>query len=1022
MNSNITSRSALWTPEHKIVVPPKTPREFSPQTFRPWQPKALEYFYNRIRGIINAPPGAGKTSIVRGLQLAYYRQNPSAYSLVAVPQTNIAKGFYEELEIGLEPNDKLQWSFVPEELRFFGTNGNAESCAKRAAAWLEEMQKSYKKYDFNDRNAVITHSSLCILYELLGPDEFRRLLRDINLFPDELHHSEQSETEEEIIGNRLGTILNDISDLDTNRIIGSTATYFRGDRVAILDGENAKPYEDNIFTLPMDQHLRENMTYLKGLKHSTLVYTGDYFNAVDEVLALRVDNDCILWLVPWPESWDAKITGLDKIGQSEKLQAMIEKHHKLNGRTPCVINLVPEELQKVRMKYLQDETTAGQVTDIIALRVGREGFDFPRLNKLVIIGMRNSMTDLYQSNGRIIRDWEGKEIAESYLVLRRPVVGEEDVFYEDFNNLLKANMGLMLGILTAQPKFKYQPVDGPKAANIMVNQLTPSDTLDIMHDVKLECLMKAANGSYAPTQDEMVVMIEKSCYNRGIDITTIDVVALADEFRVANFNDGQETPSFKKLHEGFDVSGITMDLIWKTDYLMQESVVHEKSVFEYSRKVFESSNNAYENKQKLLEMARNGELRPIELRHPLGVPLMSYTRPSQRNSYDEEFTVKIQVLRPDWFIISSEKNKQALLEIAKKGESRPASKKHPLGVALVNYTNKANNIYDKEFDIKIRTLRPDWFIDTVEENKKQLLVMAQSGKPRPICYKDPLGLALSWYTSGKMLDKVFTKKIRTLRPDWFVDIVKENKKQLLEIAKRGEPRPLSASTALGRALVSYTSGEQRGNRGSYDKAFTLKIRKLRPDWFEDLVVAKKKQTLFLMAKNGEPRPVSKKHKFGYALSRYTNIHSTGYDNIFTVKIKKLRPDWFEGAEEKKVALLMLAKNGEPRPAQGKHPLAAMLSKYTNKTSGNRCYDEKFDKEIRKLRPDWFPSLIVDENKKMLLKMALNGEIRPNQKKHSLGRILGHYTDSKSNCYDKEFDRQIQVLRPDWFVRGKKKNV
>jgi hypothetical protein len=57
---------------------------------------------------------------------------------------------------------------------------------------------------------------------------------------------------------------------------------------------------------------------------------------------------------------------------------------------------------------------------------------------------------------------------------------------------------------------------------------------------------------------------------------------------------------------------------------------------------------------------------------------------------------------------------------------------------------------------------------------------------------------------------------------------------------------------------------------------------------------------------------------------------------------------------------------------------------------------------------------VIEHKSRLLEMARNGESRPRQRDGTIGIVLCNYTSSKSETYDPEFDREIRRLRPDWF--------
>ena len=42
---------------------------------------------------------------------------------------------------------------------------------------------------------------------------------------------------------------------------------------------------------------------------------------------------------------------------------------------------------------------------------------------------------------------------------------------------------------------------------------------------------------------------------------------------------------------------------------------------------------------------------------------------------------------------------------------------------------------------------------------------------------------------------------------------------------------------------------------------------------------------------------------------------------------------------------------------------------------------------------------------------------PDPSKKSLGGCLSNYTNNKSNIYDEEFNKEIRKLRPDWFKKN-----
>jgi hypothetical protein len=359
--------------------------------------------------------------------------------------------------------------------------------------------------------------------------------------------------------------------------------------------------------------------------------------------------------------------------------------------------------------------------------------------------------------------------------------------------------------------------------------------------------------------------------------------------------------------------------------------------------------NVEENKKKLLLMAKNGENRPSKT---LRQNLYNYTN-KRKGGYDPVFDEQIRKLRPDWFVFSPQivkQNKEKLLEMAKNGEDRPSSKNHPLGKILIHYTRleDRNHCYDHNFDKQIKKLAPHWFVnqaDIIKQNKQKLLDMAKNGDPRPenkllnkyICkgskqfdsnfleeikiiapqwflkkrdvkknellelarngepkpkqrQNHPLGHLLAILINKKSGDKEFNKQIRKLAPHWFISEHNAigNKQKLLEMAKNGEDKP---SNKLKSLLSNYLA--KTGT--SYDPIFDKEIRKLAPHWF--IIIDKtldKKNKLLEMARKGEKRP-SKKIPLGSALCCYVQKRkrNDGYDPDFYEQIKKIAPHWFK---------------------------------------------------------------------------------------------------------------------------------
>lgn len=227
--------------------------------------------------------------------------------------------------------------------------------------------------------------------------------------------------------------------------------------------------------------------------------------------------------------------------------------------------------------------------------------------------------------------------------------------------------------------------------------------------------------------------------------------------------------------------------------------------------------------------------------------------PSDINDTAKEIERKVRIVRRPLYVLagvsgftlartirlseltnsSTSENKRTLLEMAKRGEQRPP-KLSRLGIALSNYTNDGNTSYDPAFDITVRHIAANWFLDAnaAQTQKNLLLEMAERGDKRPAA-RTPLGTALQNFIApySRTFDQQFADTIRAKVAHWFRSNDKklpssaERKERLLEMGARGERRP--QDTMMGQALRAFTTKGARGYAPDFDEA----IRKLRPDWF-----------------------------------------------------------------------------------------------------------------------------------------------------------------------------------------------
>ncbi len=109
-------------------------------------------------------------------------------------------------------------------------------------------------------------------------------------------------------------------------------------------------------------------------------------------------------------------------------------------------------------------------------------------------------------------------------------------------------------------------------------------------------------------------------------------------------------------------------------------------------------------------------------------------------------------------------------------------------------------------------------------------------------------------------------------------------------------------------------------------------------------VARKKSQLLVMARNGEPKP-HRRSKLGRALLIYTNNYYTAFDIDLDTILRAISPSWFVTVKNKKNEFIGMAKRGEPKPP-AKSSAGFRLSSYTRKSSPS--FDREFNEQIRKL--------------------------------------------------------------------------
>lgn len=172
-------------------------------------------------------------------------------------------------------------------------------------------------------------------------------------------------------------------------------------------------------------------------------------------------------------------------------------------------------------------------------------------------------------------------------------------------------------------------------------------------------------------------------------------------------------------------------------------------------------------KNSIIEEAVAGRV----LNEKLRSKFLSYTSPKSK-FYDPSFEQKLKSIAPYLFITASDKlaiKKQQLIEWAKSGKDKPTRKtNNELYLVYRNYTNKNSKYYDIGLYDTLIELRPDWSKDYHSKTNKSLILdLVRRGEPRPKS-NTPLGIFLKnkLNKASPCHDLDLLSQIKNTTPNW----------------------------------------------------------------------------------------------------------------------------------------------------------------------------------------------------------------------------------------------------------------
>ena len=405
-----------------------------PMQEKVWQCRDAQYI------LLKSPPASGKSRALMYTALHKLNTDQVKKCIVAVPERTIGSSFKDtDLRSG---GFHWDWHVNP---TYNLCRDDVENAGSRSKV---EKFKAFMESD--EQVLICTHATLRFAFNQLDVSTFN----DCLLAVDEFHHTSVHED------NRLGALVTTLMKQSNAHIMPMTGSYFRGDANALLRPEHEAAYKAVVYTY---YEQMSGYEYLKELKIGHHFYQGKYIDAISEVLDHNKKTIIHIPHVASAESTKDKYTEVDVIIDTLGTVEGIEEHtgftlirHE-DGTLLRLADLVDDDSKVRRDKVLdalRDPDLQNTVDIIVALGMGKEGFDLPPLEVAITVGYRGSLTEIIQIIGRITRDFPGKTSAQFINLVAEPVANQELVA-DAVNDLLKAISASLLMEQVMAPKFKF---------------------------------------------------------------------------------------------------------------------------------------------------------------------------------------------------------------------------------------------------------------------------------------------------------------------------------------------------------------------------------------------------------------------------------------------------------------------------------------------------------------------------------------------------------------------------------------
>jgi len=557
----------------------------SPDSFnlRPWQLECYNMCCSTgpVRNsIINATMASGKTMLGRAISDTIAGRDDDLIVIFAVPIKSIAFGFAEIIDIEMPDRTIIKCRVDEENNLLEDTSISEKSKTKRLIGKL----KNRTSKRVSRRIVICSHATMARVFYELKMKKDLSCLNNIALFVDEAHHiicDEFGST------NKSGAMINYFirNSEDNLSVHLMTGTPFRADQSQIIP----QSFYDtaNVYRLPYDRHFEENCRYLKRFTVDFLLYDKNWFTPIKDAFEEKVTETIVF--LPAVNSKFATVGG--KFDEVEKIISSIagRKNFKRedndlftiiwkNDKPIIIVDLVDDRNMKLRdrrVEYIQKHQN--KVDVVISLKVAGEGFNWNPSKRLIIVGIKHSLTEFIQMAGRAFRDDPSKADIAVEILQIIPRVNrkrlDKDKARDQLNNLMKAMYASLIFETIMQPKM-YIPIDkklGKKKAKQKRDEIYRYwlDSLSESEQINLENDIIGGLQDYVDVnRDKMTKKkLKEGCEELVVEILEGYGISEHKEDLAKMFiNQGyarteERIESFKKALCGIDVSNIDLDLI-----------------------------------------------------------------------------------------------------------------------------------------------------------------------------------------------------------------------------------------------------------------------------------------------------------------------------------------------------------------------------------------------------------------------------------------------------------------------------